>query len=292
MKGTPRLIAFFVLIACLLLPLASQAATAQDISISVQWTDALGNTQISAPAVPVTDAPEENRFWLTLPWDAPMNALTLQISDLSGAYVSFAPNQGDVLEGLMDANGTLDGPFTVISACNAFGEWTGVYYLYVSYQPMPQETPAQPQSAVVTVHYVDEYNQPLLPDQTLQFEEGNYTVSAEPIENYQLISPASFPVTVDAFGGAYPSDITFGYAFVPQPAQVTVAGEGELLDAMDYLPLDIPESAEVSASFSKTLPIPQLDDFKYSSARSVYMTVNISPVSAAPDDLTQEVSDE
>ncbi len=77
-----------------------------------------------------------------------------------------------------------------------------------------------------------------------------------------------------------------------QPAQVTVAGEGELLDAMDYLPLDIPESAEVSASFSKTLPIPQLDDFKYSSARSVYMTVNISPVSAAPDDLTQEVSDE
>lgn len=222
MKGTHRLIAFIVLIACLLTPLTTQAATAQDISISVQWTDALGNTQFSAPAVPVTEEPEENRFWLTLPWDAPMDALTLQISDLSGTYVSFAPNQGDVLEGIADANGTLDGPFTIISACNAFGEWTGVYYLYVSYQPLPQETPAQPQSALVTVHYVDEYNQPLLPDQTLQLEEGSHTVSAEEIENYRLISPASFPVTVDAFGGAYPSDITFGYAFVPQPAQVTV----------------------------------------------------------------------
>ena len=61
-----------------------------------------------------------------------------------------------------------------------------------------------------------------------------------------------------------------------QPASVTVAGESALLNELEYLPLDIPDLGEVSATFSRTLSLSQLDDLKYVSTRSVYMTVNVS----------------
>ena len=61
-----------------------------------------------------------------------------------------------------------------------------------------------------------------------------------------------------------------------QPASVTVAGESALLNELDYLPLDIPDMGEVSATFSRTLSLSRLDDLKYVSSRSVYMTVSVS----------------
>ncbi len=76
-----------------------------------------------------------------------------------------------------------------------------------------------------------------------------------------------------------------------QPSQITVAGDSDLLDALEYLPLSIPETEEMSSTFSRTIPLTQLDDFKYISAKSVYMTVNISPVAEAEgiSDETEEV---
>ena len=138
MKAIFRFAALMVLIICLLLPAVSQAAEARDLSISVQWTDALGNVRLSQPATPVTDSPEETRFWLQLPWDAPLYGLTLNISDLTGSFVRFSPNQGDVLMDVQDANGSLDGPFVEITAFNAWGEPAGIYSLYFSALPMPQ----------------------------------------------------------------------------------------------------------------------------------------------------------
>ena len=61
-----------------------------------------------------------------------------------------------------------------------------------------------------------------------------------------------------------------------QPSQITVAGSAELIDALDYLPLDIPDLGEISSSFNATLSFSELDEFRYVSAKSVYMNVSVS----------------
>ena len=293
MKWNFRSLFLIVLAVCLALPFNGLAVSPRDISISVQWIDGWGNAQLSDPALPVTDSPEEYRFWLTVPYDAPLNALTLQISDLSGELTAFLPAQDETLPDVREAV-DLQGPYTEITAFNAFGEQAKVFWLYISTQPMPQEeTPVQ--GAAVTVHYVDEYwnpiapdgvqtlppgestvypsanvsaedfeltsadsfsvfvdasganpsevwfvyhrlpkmaqitvryldenSQPLLADQIQTFTEGRYTVSAEQIDGYTLVSPGAFTVDVDALGNASPNEITFGYARVLAQHTVTV----------------------------------------------------------------------
>lgn len=66
-----------------------------------------------------------------------------------------------------------------------------------------------------------------------------------------------------------------------QPSQITVAGSAELLDALDYLPLDIPDFGEISSSFNATLSFSELDEFRYVSAKSVYMNVGVSEKSVS-----------
>ena len=61
-----------------------------------------------------------------------------------------------------------------------------------------------------------------------------------------------------------------------QPSQITVAGSAELLDALDYLPLDVPDFGEISSSFNATLSFSELDEFRYVSAKSVYVNVSVS----------------
>lgn len=268
MKGTLRFITLFILVLCLLLPAFSLAAEAQDISISVQWADALGNTQFSAPAVPVTVSPEENRFWLQLPGDAPLYSLTLNISDLSGTYFRFSPNQGDPLGVVQEANGSLDGPYIEITAFNAQDEAVMVYYLYLSVLPMPQTEPVPPQTATVNVHYVDEFGQALLPDQTMQLEEGAHTIYAETVENYTLASPSSFMVNVDAFGTAYPSDIVFSYASMPQSAEVTVHYQDENGNAI------LPDQTLTLEQGIHTVSALPIDQYTLYSADSCTVTVD------------------
>ena len=55
-----------------------------------------------------------------------------------------------------------------------------------------------------------------------------------------------------------------------------MAGSPELLDALDYLPLDVPDFGEISSSFTATLSFSELDEFRYVSAKSVYMSVSVS----------------
>ena len=89
MKGIIRIVSLFLILFCLLLPFGALSASAQDISISVQWTDDFGSAQWSEPAVPVSDSPEETRFWLVLSPGTPLSGLSLNISDLSGNIAYF-----------------------------------------------------------------------------------------------------------------------------------------------------------------------------------------------------------
>ena len=219
MKGIIRIVSIFLVLFCLLLPFGAFAVSAQDISISVQWTDDNGVMQWSAPAVPVTDAPEETRFWLVLSPETPLTGLSLNISDLSGSIAAFEPGQDALLEYVTDAMGSLDQPCITIYGYNASGERVAVYSLYISYQPLPQQAEIAP--APVTVHYVDENGYRLLPDQTMTFGEGVSTVSAESIEGYTLTGADSYPVTVDQTG-ANPAEVTFTYARITVSVNVAV----------------------------------------------------------------------
>ena len=219
MKGIIRFFSLALILFCLLLPFDGLAAFAQDISISVQWMDAVGTVHVSDPAVPVTSDPDETRFWLTLPWDAPFTGLTLNISDLSGSLAFFLPGQGEYLKNAADAMGTLDGPWVEIIGCDAAGQMQAVYSLYLSSQPLSQ-TPVS-SSAKVTVHYIDEYNQTLLPDQSYTLSEGASEISALPVDGYDVQGQSAYTVWADA-AGASPADITFYYTRRVITGSVTV----------------------------------------------------------------------
>lgn len=227
MKGIFRFIACALVLVCLAMPLSGLAVSAQDISISVQWTDGNGQVQYANPALPVTGAPEENRFWLQLPPDAPLDGLTLEISDLTGTLTNFFPSSGAMLGNIvMDAGGSLDGPFMEVTAFSASGQMS-TFRVYFSYQEMPEESqPSLPvdvpvQPAQVTVHYMDEYGGAVLEDRTVTLEEGSHIVSAEAVEGYTLTSSDAYSVTVDQFG-ANPTDIYFMYTRQSVSANVTV----------------------------------------------------------------------
>lgn len=67
------------------------------------------------------------------------------------------------------------------------------------------------------------------------------------------------------------TDISF------QPSTITVAAESELLDGLEYLPLEIPEAdSELDKSYTTRVSFGGLEEFRYTSARTVYMTVNVS----------------
>ena len=217
MKKIIRIVSLALIISCLLLPFVALAAFAQDMSISVQWTDASGAVQWSGPAVPVTDAPEETRFWITLPPEAPLTGLTLNISDLSGGIAYFEPGQDTVLEYVTDAMDSLDQPSVTIFGYNAEGELQAVYSLYISYQQLPQSPVNVP--ATVTIHYVDEYGSPLLRDMIYTFDIGLHQVSAPAIDQYMPAGSILYIVTVDN-SGAVPAEITFTYTRFISPAAV------------------------------------------------------------------------
>lgn len=67
------------------------------------------------------------------------------------------------------------------------------------------------------------------------------------------------------------TDISF------MPSTITVAAESELLAGLEYLPLEIAESdGEISAGYTSRMSFAGLDEFRYASSRSVYMTVSVA----------------
>ena len=275
MKEIIRIVSLALVLSCLLLPFGALAAFAQDISISVQWTDDSGAVQWSGPAVPVTSEPEENRFWLVLPPDAPLTGLTLNISDLSGGIAYFEPGQGTVLEYVADAAGSLDQPSMSISGYNAEGGLQAVYSLYISYQELPQTPVNVP--AEVTIHYVDESGYPLAADQHMTFSEGESTVYAMSLEGYTLTSASSFSVTVNE-NGVFPAEVTFTYARIVSSASVTVHYVDE---SGNPLLIDMIYTYDVGQHQVTAAPIDQ-----YVPTGSTLYIVTVDENGAAPAEIT------
>ncbi len=78
------------------------------------------------------------------------------------------------------------------------------------------------------------------------------------------------PAQIKLKEGFEVTDISF------QPSTITVAGESELLAGIEYLPLETGSiQEEADNTFTTRLSFGGLDDFKYVSARNVYMTVTV-----------------
>ncbi|MBR6184934.1 MAG: MucBP domain-containing protein, partial [Clostridia bacterium] len=218
MKGFFRVFALVTALICLALPIHGLAA-AQDISISVQWADPSGALMTSTVALPMSGDPNETRYWLTVPPDAQMDALILQINDLSGQYTMFSPGSGEYLTGVFDASLNPQAYISILMF-DAQGNSGPVLTLYISTQEMPAEqTPVSP--ALVTVRYADDQGNLLLPDEIIEVPEGQQTIAAREIDGYTLWGQDAYTVTVDA-SGASMNEITFYYTRVPVIARVTV----------------------------------------------------------------------
>ena len=127
MKSTLQKTAAWILALMLtLLPLAGLADVQSDLSIAVQW----GDGQM-AWASRVSYEGYEDCYWLQVPGDV-LDGLTLEISDPSGWYTSFAPASGEVLFVPMDAGSSLSSQAVSIDVYAADGSSAGPVSLYVS----------------------------------------------------------------------------------------------------------------------------------------------------------------
>ena len=203
------------LIVALMMVLTVTPVLAQEtdpLSVSLNWTDSEGGA-VSAAAVRLTYAGFENYFWAYLPADAPLDAVSLSISDASGRYMFFAPENGAVLSGLQDA-GTGIGAVTPVDIVCYDGEMRQVatLHLYVSTQAQQPEQPsfAPPQ---VTVRFV---NQQTGEDVASSYQQTcalgeDTTVTAPQVDGYHLVGSDSQTVTVDVNGNPSVWDVTFYY---------------------------------------------------------------------------------
>ena len=89
---------------------AAVAASAdwRDLQITISWVDENGESHsVNAAAITET-ASGEGCFWVMLPGNAPLYALSLTAAHPTHSYDVY-PGQGSVLEGVTDAGTTLDG---------------------------------------------------------------------------------------------------------------------------------------------------------------------------------------
>lgn len=228
-QGWKRAVA--LLAACMMifvmLPVGAFAQTMEEtepFSFAVTWTDALGQPQM-AQAARITYEGFEDCFWVQVPQDAALDALTLQALDLTSVY-SFDLN-GQVLPLVMDAGASLTNTEPVlVTGYTADLMQSIAVYLYVStftaLPDPPQQLPAQ--DALVTVKYQTAEGLPVASDTYETLTDGVHEVFAWPEDlqdGYELDGSMSQTVSVQG-GVASPAEVVFIYRQAAQPTPVSV----------------------------------------------------------------------
>ncbi|MBQ8655057.1 MAG: MucBP domain-containing protein, partial [Clostridia bacterium] len=189
----------------------------QSLAVTLSWTDGAGNP-VSAAAYPVSWS-DQPAYWVRVTPEAMAQGMTLSVTDPGGQYTYTTPN-GDVLTGVADAGGTIDGSVTPVTilAMDASGANVAAYSLYISTQA---DTPSQPRPepavASVTIQYVSD-DGVINESETVTVTEGQpYTANARSYEGYDLISTGSVTVEVYSDGSANVNPVVFQYqkAYVP-----------------------------------------------------------------------------
>ncbi|MBQ7305972.1 MAG: hypothetical protein IJW85_07155, partial [Clostridia bacterium] len=108
------------------------------LAIRLSWLDANGNAQ-EAYAAPVTWSQDQS-YWVQVTADAPLSALTINISHPDHAY-SFDPADGSTLMNVVDAGMAMDGVNTIAISAFENDAWVTSYNLYISTQIAMPEAP-------------------------------------------------------------------------------------------------------------------------------------------------------
>ena len=260
MKAKFRIFAFVLTLVMLAAPLAAQGeasalSPAARLTVTVSAVTPLGEQANYGPAVPLSDSPDENRLWLTVPLDVFFSGrMALLIEDRLYEYVSFLPESGSVLENIGDAGIGLETPSVSITLLDAMGNPAGVCFLYISSQEapiaeqpaeqptempaeQPTEMPAEQPTEVpveqpteapllpleVTVRYLNEAGEPIAPDTTQPVQPGSNTIypMAAISDEYELIGFGAQEAFSDGIS-VNPAVVEFRYAVKEIAASVKV----------------------------------------------------------------------
>ena len=240
MKGICRVISLFLTLVMLLVPLAALGeqtalSPAARLIVTASALTPSGETMYYGPAVPVSDAPDENRLWLKVPLEVLFSGrIALLVEDTVLEYASIQPASGSVLENISDAGMDLSIPSVTIECFDEAGTLIASFLLYVSSQdaPAPEtpveqpteppvETPVFPTE--VTVRYLNEAGEPIAAETVCPVQPGSNTVypSAEIPEEYELTDIGAKEVFVDA-DGINPPVVEFHYALKEISASVQI----------------------------------------------------------------------
>ena len=206
------------------------AEEAGPIRLMVSYVDPSGQ-EICCEAQWLSNAGYLDAWWVFLPAEADMNALTLHVEDEFHTFESFWPGNGDLLSGVQNCGYSAEnGNDVQIMAFPADGGEPVVFRLFISKDaPMPvnEEEPITPQSMYVILHYTDETGAPLAQDSRQEVWEGDNTVYAQPMDLPDGYVTEYDTVTLTANAAEYvmPYELSFMYTYVPSvqwPVQVRV----------------------------------------------------------------------
>ena len=230
-----RILSIALALMILLAPMAAQAgemsvSPASRLYVSISALLPNGETQVFGPAVPVSDAPDEYRLWLTISPSAFFSgSLGLLVQDIWKGYADIQPANGSVLGSVADAGGNLEAPSVFITAYNEDGSVAAVFPLYISSQVMPIEEPeptpepTEAPTAAVTVRYLTENGDVVAPNTTKTVRYGSNTIypEGEIPGDYELVSFGAQEVVLDQ-NGPHPAVVDFIYAQKKVTVSVTI----------------------------------------------------------------------
>ncbi|MBE5782440.1 MAG: hypothetical protein E7329_03885, partial [Clostridiales bacterium] len=222
-----------LLVCTLLLPLCANAGSMSQAPfiINIQWTGADGVPQ-SAGATQVFYPGFEDCYWVYLPTDAPMEALTVHISDPTNTYTSFSIPSGTLLPPMADAGMSLNSVNPVdIMGFTADGQPGALLYLYVStLSPLPDDPAIQAQMASVTIRYLAMDGAQVASPEVKEYAPGSHEIFAQPYDlqpGYRLSGADSQWINVES--GAM--EVVFYYEAATATLQISLTDQqsGQIL---------------------------------------------------------------
>ncbi len=247
MKGNYRMLSLILALVMLLMPISAlgeqSLSPAARLVVTVSVLTPAGETMYYGPAMPVTDSPDETRLWLKIPQDVLFSGnMGILIQDFGQEYVRFLPENGSILENILDAGTGLDNPTVIIECYDDFGTLMATYSLYISTRDVPAagepiEQPTEPPVELpteppvetpvfpteVTVRYLDEAGVPIAEDTVWPVQPGSNTIYPMAVipDEYELTDIGAKEVFVDA-AGMNPPVVEFYYAIKDISALVQI----------------------------------------------------------------------
>ena len=217
---------------CSLLILFSIAAAAEDLSISLSWTDTNGFVVSSVARRLDFD---QDAWWVSVDADA-LDRLTLHISNPAVPSMRFSPADGSLLEGVTDAGMEMTGaPWIDIESVDEYAGSIRLRLYVSTMTDTPQDVQSVASSVFVNVYYRDETTyMEIMEGKQIECPVGSsVTITAVDIPGCDLISSAQVTVYADISGTTVPSEVTFIYRRNAQAPSQTVRVEIKYLDESD-----------------------------------------------------------